>query len=78
MNAIETKALAKRYKTVTAVDGLDLTVRQGELFALLGQNGAGKTSTIRMLCGQTQPTAGEAWIMGHSVLHLSLIHISPC
>ncbi len=82
MNAIETKALAKRYKTVTAVDGLDLTVRQGELFALLGQNGAGKTSTIRMLCGQTQPTAGEAWIMGHSVLHeaqqaKAVLNLSP-
>ena len=49
MNAIETHALTRRFGAHTAVDGLDLTVRQGELFALLGVNGAGKTTTLRML-----------------------------
>ena len=49
MNAIEIKKLTKKYKDVTAVDGLELSVRQGELFALLGVNGAGKTTTIKML-----------------------------
>ena len=44
MNAIEIQGLTKRYGPITAVDGLDLTVRQGELFALLGVNGAGKTT----------------------------------
>lgn len=82
MNAIETQALTKQYQTVIAVDCLDLTVGQGELFALLGQNGAGKTSTIRMLCGQTRPTAGEARIMGHSILHetqqaKAVLNLSP-
>ena len=47
MNAIEIQGLTKRYGPITAVDGLDLTVRQGELFALLGVNGAGKTTTIK-------------------------------
>lgn len=49
MQAIKTVQLTKKYKDVTAVDGLDLTARQGELFALLGVNGAGKTTTIKML-----------------------------
>ena len=49
MNAIEIQGLTKRYGPITAVDGLDLTVRQGELFALLGVNGAGKTTTINTI-----------------------------
>ena len=48
MNAIEIKKLTKKYRDVTAVDGLELSVRQGELFALLGVNGAGKTTTINV------------------------------
>ena len=64
MNAIETHALTRRFGAHTAVDGLDLTVRQGELFALLGVNGAGKTTTLRMLSGLLQPTSGEADILG--------------
>ena len=64
MNAIETHALTRRFGAHTAVDGLDLTVRQGELFALLGVNGAGKTTTLRMLSGLLQPTGGEADILG--------------
>ena len=64
MNAIETHALTRRFGPRTAVDGLDLTVRQGELFALLGVNGAGKTTTLRMLSGLLQPTSGEADILG--------------
>lgn len=67
MNAIETKQLTKRYKELTAVDGLELTVRQGELFALLGVNGAGKTTTIKMLSCLTKPTAGDALLLGKSV-----------
>jgi ABC-2 type transport system ATP-binding protein len=51
-----------------AVDGLDLAVREGELFSLLGVNGAGKTTTIKMLTGLTRPTSGDAWICGHSVV----------
>ncbi len=50
------------------MDGLDLTVRQGELFSLLGVNGAGKTTTIKMLCGLTRPTSGDALLGGHSIV----------
>ena len=60
MNAIETHALTRRFGAHTAVDGLDLTVRQGELFALLGVNGAGKTTTLRMLSGLLQPAGAVA------------------
>lgn len=67
MQAIETKNLFKRYKNITAVDGLDLEIGQGELFSLLGVNGAGKTTTIKMLSCLTRPTAGDAFVSGHSV-----------
>lgn len=60
MNAIEIQGLTKRYGPIIAVDGLDLTVRQGELFALLGVNGAGKTTTIKMLSCLTRPDGGDA------------------
>jgi ABC-2 type transport system ATP-binding protein len=61
---IQTRALTKVYGEITAVDGLDLEVRRGEIFGLLGQNGAGKTTTILMLLGLTDPTAGEARVLG--------------
>ena len=67
MNAIEIKKLTKKYRDVTAVDGLELSVRQGELFALLGVNGAGKTTTIKMLSCLTSPTSGEAFLDGKSI-----------
>jgi ABC-2 type transport system ATP-binding protein len=59
-----TRRLTKRYGTLTAVDRLDLEVRRGEIFGLLGQNGAGKTTTILMLLGLTEPTDGEARVVG--------------
>lgn len=68
MNAIEIKGLTKKYKTKTAVDNIDLTVKEGELFALLGVNGAGKTTTIRMLSCLSKPTSGEGFVQGHSIL----------
>ena len=82
MNAIETKGLTKRYKELTAVDGLELAIRQGELFALLGVNGAGKTTTIKMLSCLTKPTAGDALLLGKSVVRepeavKALIAVSP-
>jgi ABC-2 type transport system ATP-binding protein len=61
---IRTRALTKRYDTLTAVDKLDLEVRPGEIFGLLGANGAGKTTTILMLLGLTEPTSGEARVVG--------------
>ena len=82
MNAIETHGLTKRYGQKTAVDGLDLAVAQGELFALLGVNGAGKTTAIKMLCCLLQPTGGEALVLGESVTAAPLkikarINVSP-
>lgn len=68
MKAIQTEHLSKRYKNILAVDALDLTVEQGELFALLGVNGAGKTTAIKMLSCLTRPTGGEAWLEGKSIL----------
>jgi ABC-2 type transport system ATP-binding protein len=61
---IWTRGLTKRYDDLVAVDRLDLEVRAGEIFGLLGQNGAGKTTTILMLLGLTEPTDGEARVVG--------------
>ncbi len=82
MYAIETKGLVKKYKTKTAVKGIDLTVGEGELFALLGVNGAGKTTTIRMLACLSTPSEGEGFVEGHSILTdktavKAMIGISP-
>ena len=68
MDAIRIEGLTKQYKDVTAVDGLTLSVGQGELLSLLGVNGAGKTTTIKMLSCLTQPTSGDAFLGGHSIL----------
>ena len=67
MYSIETSLLTKKYKDVTAVDGLDLEIYNGEIFSLLGVNGAGKTTTIRMLTGLTEPTSGAALVGGYSL-----------
>jgi len=67
MQAIKTTGLVKRYKTLTAVDDLCLEIRQGELFSLLGVNGAGKTTVIKMLSCLTRPTAGDAIVGGYSI-----------
>lgn len=61
---IETKALAKHFDGNVAVDDLNLSVKQGEIFALLGPNGAGKTTTVRMLACLVAPTSGEATVAG--------------
>ena len=82
MEAVKTFDLTKKYKEKTAVNKLDLTVHKGELYALLGVNGAGKSTTIKMLSCLTQPTSGDAELMGHSVVKestrvKSLINVSP-
>ncbi len=82
MNAIEIKGLTKRYKDVLAVDALSLSIKEGELFSLLGVNGAGKTTTIKMLCCLTEPTAGDAYLLEKSICKdkaevKSLIAVSP-
>lgn len=68
MEAIQTVGLVKRYKDLTAVDGLDLSIGQGELFSLLGVNGAGKTTTIKMLSCLVKPTGGDAFLDGISIV----------
>ena len=82
MNAIEAKGLVKRYKNITAVDGLDLKIKRGELYALLGVNGAGKTTAIKMLSCLTAPNYGDARVGGYSILEeprqvKALIGVSP-
>ena len=67
MYAINTLGLSKKYGSLTAVDNLDLTIKEGELFALLGINGAGKTTLIKMLSCLTKATSGEATVKGYSI-----------
>ena len=67
MDAIKATKLVKRYKDLTAVDGLDLVIKQGELFSLLGVNGAGKTTAIKMFTCLTKPTEGDAMVGGYSI-----------
>ena len=62
MYAIKTSKLTKKYKEKVVVNGIDLLIKEGELFSLLGVNGAGKTTTIKMLSGLILPTSGEILI----------------
>lgn len=68
MEAIKTVELTKKYRDLTAVDKLSLTVAQGELFSLLGVNGTGKTTTIKMLSCLTKPTSGDAFLNDSSIV----------
>ena len=82
MEAIKILGLTKRYRELTAVDSLQLEIKQGELFALLGVNGAGKTTVIKMLSCLTAPTAGDALVGGYSIVKepeqvKRLIGVSP-
>lgn len=82
MDAIKIVSLTKKYKDVTAVDQLHLTIKQGELFSLLGVNGAGKSTTIKMLSCLTQPTSGDAFLNGKSICRdataaKAMIAVSP-
>jgi len=82
MDAIKTTALTKRYGELTAVDSLELSIHEGETFALLGVNGAGKTTAIKMLSCLIRLTSGNAEVMGHDILTESLavkelINVSP-
>lgn len=65
---IQTQGLTKNFGPVTAVDRLNLEVRAGEIFGFLGPNGSGKTTTIKMLVGLLEPTAGQAFICGHDIV----------
>ncbi|MCI8817972.1 MAG: ATP-binding cassette domain-containing protein [Oscillibacter sp.] len=67
MSVIQTMGLSKRYKDRWAVDHLDLRVEQGDIYGFIGQNGAGKSTTLKLLCGLARPTQGEALIFGKPV-----------
>ena len=82
MEAIKIEGLTKKYKDLTAVDNLTLSVENGELISLLGINGAGKTTTVKMLSCLTEPTSGDAYLNGKSIkaeasLVKSIIAVSP-
>jgi ABC-2 type transport system ATP-binding protein len=65
--AVQAVGLRREFGALVAVEGLDLTIARGEVFGLLGPNGSGKTTTIRMLCGLLTPTAGNATVVGYDV-----------
>ncbi|GAH77025.1 unnamed protein product, partial [marine sediment metagenome] len=83
--AIETTGLTKRFiqrrslrqivlhplqrKTITALDGIDLQIKEGEIFGILGPNGAGKTTLIKVLSTLILPDKGKAWVNGYNILH---------
>jgi len=67
MNAIEVRQLTRRFGAFVAVNDLSFDVRQGEIFGFLGSNGAGKSTTIRMLCGLLRPSSGSARVGGIDV-----------
>lgn len=82
MIAIKTEGLTKQYKDIIAVDNVDLQIEQGELFSLLGVNGAGKSTMIKMLSCLTKPTDGDAIVCGNSIVSgvrsvKQLIGVSP-
>ncbi|HUO51429.1 MAG TPA: ABC transporter ATP-binding protein [Gemmatimonadaceae bacterium] len=66
--AVVTRALRKTFGDLVAVQSLDLTIGRGEVFGMLGPNGSGKTTTIRMLCGLLAPTSGDATVVGYDIL----------
>jgi ABC-2 type transport system ATP-binding protein len=68
MNSIEVKNLTKKFGNFTSVDGISFNVAQGEIFGFLGANGAGKSTTIRMLCGILAPTSGSATVGGYNII----------
>ena len=65
--AVVVRRLRKVFGSLVALEGLDLSIRRGEVFGLLGPNGSGKTTTIRMLCGLMEPTAGSATVVGFDI-----------
>lgn len=82
MFAIKTEKLTKKYKDKTVVKELNLSVNKGEMYALLGVNGAGKSTTIKMLSCLIQPTSGDATLLGNSIISDSskvkqIISVSP-
>jgi drug efflux transport system ATP-binding protein len=71
MEAIRTQSLTKTFGDLRAVDGLTLSVEEGEIFGLVGPDGAGKTTTMRLLAAIMDPTSGDAWVAGHHTVRES-------
>ncbi len=69
MSVLETQGLTRRFGELTAVDALTISVEAGEVFALLGANGAGKTVTLKMLATLLRPSAGNARVAGFDIVH---------
>ncbi|KXK41132.1 MAG: multidrug ABC transporter ATPase [Chlorobi bacterium OLB5] len=69
MNSIEVKNLTKKFGKFTSVDDISFDVKQGEVFGFLGANGAGKSTTIKMLCAILEPTSGNATVGGYSIIN---------
>jgi ABC-2 type transport system ATP-binding protein len=67
MHSIEVNGLTKKFGKFTSVDNISFKVNEGEIFGFLGANGAGKSTTIRMLCGILNPTLGDALVSGYSI-----------
>lgn len=67
LTIIQSENLTRKFGALTAVDHLNLEIAEGEIFALVGPDGAGKTTTMRMLCGLMNPTEGKAVVAGHDV-----------
>lgn len=75
---IKIENLSKDYRTIQALKGINLHVREGELFAYLGPNGSGKTTTIKILTGLAYPTAGDAYVHGYHVVKETLEAKKQC
>jgi ABC-2 type transport system ATP-binding protein len=69
MNAIQTDHLTKRFGDLAAVDDLTLDVAEGEIFGLVGPDGAGKTTAMRLLTSIMEPSSGDAWVAGFHIVH---------
>src|SRR6266700_1804605 len=72
MSAVVARGVSKRYGATLALDALDLEIERGEVFGLLGPNGSGKTTFIRLLAGYLAPSAGRLTLAGHDVVRDSL------
>lgn len=68
MITIKATGLTRKFGSVTAVDNLNLEIEEGEIFGLVGPDGAGKTTTMRLLSGILEPSAGDAWISGNHIV----------
>lgn len=68
MPAIKTVNLTRKFGELTAVDNLNIEIQEGEIFGLVGPDGAGKTTTMRLLTGILEPTAGEAWVYNKHIV----------